>query len=104
MDNNSPHERSGLEIQNLDASVLTTSIDRFPPQRQRQYGALIAIEGMLQDRRRRRAIPQLLLPVNPARRDGSITDLDGFVPASCNEIYVRVCVRGRVIRSSVRGR
>ena len=56
-DDDCPHKRFGLEIQSFDISVLTTSIDRFPSHYDGQDSALIAIKGILQDRRRGRAIP-----------------------------------------------
>jgi len=64
VDDDSPDKRSGLEIQNLDISVLTTSIDRFSSHRDGQNGALVTLEGVLQDRRGGRAIPQLSLSLN----------------------------------------
>jgi len=64
VDDDSPDKRSGLKVQNLDVSVLTTSIDRFSPHRDGQNCTLITLEGVLQDRRGGRAIPQLSLSLN----------------------------------------
>jgi len=50
VDDDSPDKRSGLKIQNLDASILTTSIDRFSPYYDGQNSALITLECVLQDR------------------------------------------------------
>ena len=104
MDDDSPDKCSCLEIQNLDESVLAASIDRFPPHCDRQDGTLVTLEGILQDRGGRRAIPQLP-PVNLAPCEEPTTHLDRFIPTSRDKVNAGLRIRiKRVIRPPVWGR
>ena len=44
----STEERFGLQIPNLDIPILTSSIDDVVPDNNREYGALFALECVLQ--------------------------------------------------------